>query len=57
MDKVFLKMDGLYVTYATIIKKIYPEKCVKYELEPRYHGYLNQKQFNSLKKKWLERNE
>lgn len=40
---------------AKIIKKIDPEKCLKYELEPRYHGYLSQNQFNAFKKKWSER--
>lgn len=40
---------------ARIIKTLDPSKCNKYELEPKFYGYLNQKKFDKFKKKWFAR--
>jgi acetyltransferase-like isoleucine patch superfamily enzyme len=42
---------------ARLIKNIDPDKCIDYELNPKYYGYLNESQYALFKKKWFERNQ
>jgi acetyltransferase-like isoleucine patch superfamily enzyme len=41
---------------ARIIKNLDPEKCIKFELSPKFYGYLNEKQYSVFKKRWAESN-